>query len=84
MPLVSYASIFTSDVFLPLSPRIMFFSDDDEIERAFMDGRNRQAVVSDGIYRAYGLTVDHVTRRIYWVDSLIDYIGTVDYDGKDR
>ncbi|KAG1701225.1 Low-density lipoprotein receptor-related protein 2 [Nymphon striatum] len=72
------------DIALDPLEGFMFFSDEDQIERANMDGTNREVIVSDGIYRANGLCTDHVSQRIYWVDNLVDYIGTIDYNGKNR
>ncbi|XP_011066151.1 PREDICTED: low-density lipoprotein receptor-related protein 6 isoform X2 [Acromyrmex echinatior] len=37
------------------------------IERAFLDGTQRQVIVSH-IGRANGLTIDHVGRKLYWAD----------------
>lgn len=40
------------------------------IERANLDGAQRQTIVSSGIGRTNGLTVDHAGRRLYWADLL--------------
>ena len=36
------------------------------------------------VYKASGLALDLITRRVYWSDILLDYIETVDYNGKNR
>ena len=32
----------------------------------------------------YGLTLDLPLKRVYWVDTYLDYIEAVDYDGGNR
>jgi len=49
-----------------------------------MDGTNVRTVVSEATYKASGVTVDIIAKRIFWCDSLLDYIETVDYNGKGR
>lgn len=46
-----------------------------KIERASMDGTNRQVLISgDHIERPAGLTIDYTTRKLYWVDSKLKTI----------
>lgn len=49
-----------------------------------MDGTNARAIVSEATYKASGVAVDIVAKRLFWCDSLLDYIETVDYHGKAR
>lgn len=49
-----------------------------------MDGTNVKAVVSEATYRASGVALDIISKRVFWCDSLLDYIETVDYNGKNR
>jgi low density lipoprotein-related protein 2 len=49
-----------------------------------MTGRDVRAIVSDAVYRASGVTLDLITQRVFWCDSLLDYIETVDYNGGNR
>lgn len=72
------------DIALDPTRGYMFFSDSDDIERAFMDGTNRKSIVSVYIYKASGLTLDYVNARVLWCDSQLDQIVTVDYDGGNR
>ena len=62
----------------------MFVADQDRIVRANMDGTDLRALVWEAIYQASGVTVDIITKRVYFCDSLLDYIETVDYEGEYR
>lgn len=68
----------------------LFFSDwdslsgDPKVERAFMDGTNRQDLIKTKLGWPAGITLDIVSKRLYWVDSRFDYIETVTYDGLQR
>ncbi|XP_050312267.1 prolow-density lipoprotein receptor-related protein 1 isoform X2 [Anthonomus grandis grandis] len=54
------------------------------LERCNLDGTNRKSIVDVKIVYPYGVTVDFPTRTIYWVDTYLDYVEKVDYDGKNR
>eukprot|EP00794_Sanderia_malayensis_P017393 gene17393-19134_t len=74
---------------IALDPRdgYMFFSDwgpNAHIERAGMDGTARKTLATYQIGWPNGLTVDYTTRTIYWADARLDYIGAIDYHGKNR
>jgi len=46
-----------------------------KIERASMDGTNRQVLISgDHIEHPSGLAIDYTTRKLYWVDSKLKSI----------
>lgn len=49
-----------------------------------MDGTNTKSIVSEAAYKASGIAVDIIAKRVFWCDSLLDYIETVDYDGNRR
>lgn len=49
-----------------------------------MDGTHAKSIVSEAAYKASGITVDIIAKRIFWCDSLLDYIETVDYEGQHR
>lgn len=49
-----------------------------------MDGQNRIKFVDSKIVFSYGITLDLVSRFVYWVDVYLDYIEVVDYEGKGR
>ena len=40
-----------------------------KIEQAEMTGKNRVVIVSSGLQRPNGLTLDHEKSRLYWVDD---------------
>ena len=54
------------------------------IERANMDGTNRQAIITTKIFWPNGLTLDLTRERIFFVDSHLDYIESCDYFGQKR
>lgn len=68
----------------------MFFTDmgfaneNMRLERAFMDGSNRIELVKNRLGIPMGITLDIVTKRIYWSDSHFDTVETVTYHGLDR
>ncbi|XP_015909717.1 low-density lipoprotein receptor-related protein 2 isoform X1 [Parasteatoda tepidariorum] len=76
----------SSPMDIALDPHLglMFFSDADNIDRANMDGTIRVTIVNTFIYKASGLTLDYVTKRVFWCDSQLDQIVAVNYDGSGR
>lgn len=54
------------------------------IERAKMDGSERVTLIDHKIVFPYGVTVDYSTSQIYWLDTFLDMIEKVDFDGKNR
>ncbi|KAJ8937574.1 hypothetical protein NQ318_023105 [Aromia moschata] len=54
------------------------------LERCKMDGSERKAIVDIIIVYPYGVTVDYPKRHVYWVDTYLDYVERVDYDGDNR
>lgn len=55
------------------------------IERADMDGRNRQTVVSTELISPSDLALDvHMGHRLYWSDPKKHVIESVAVDGSDR
>lgn len=76
----------TNPTDLALDPTIgyLFVADSSQVVRANMDGTNTVAIVSEAAYKASGIAVDTVAKRVYWCDSLLDYIETVDYNGQKR
>jgi low density lipoprotein-related protein 2 len=80
------SSNLTAPVDIALDPTVgyMFITDDARIVRANMDGTGLRPLVTDAVYKASGVAVDLVTQRVFWSDILLDYIETVDYEGKNR
>ncbi|UYV70471.1 hypothetical protein LAZ67_7003153 [Cordylochernes scorpioides] len=58
--------------------------DGDNIDRAQMDGQDRKTIVNTFLYKASGLAVDYVAKRVVWCDSQLDQIVAVDYTGNSR
>lgn len=72
---------------VPSAHRKVFFTDYGQIpkvERCDMDGQNRTKLVDSKIVFPHGITLDLVSRLIYWADAYLDYIEVVDYEGKGR
>lgn len=55
-----------------------------KIERSGMDGSHRKAIVTTDIIWPNGLAIDHVSRRLFWVDAKLHIISSADYDGSNR
>lgn len=55
-----------------------------KIERAYMDGSERIAIINDGIFWPNGLTFDYPANRIYWADAKHHVIESADLNGKNR
>lgn len=73
-----------TDLALDPPQGLMFVSENGRIFRANMDGSKMKDLVTEAIYKASGLSVDIATKRVFWCDSLLDYIETVDYEGRNR
>ncbi|CAH2009921.1 unnamed protein product [Acanthoscelides obtectus] len=54
------------------------------LERCKLDGSDRTPLVSHTIIYPYGVAVDYPKKQVYWVDTYLDYIEKIDYDGKNR
>lgn len=67
--------------------RKLFFTDYGnvpKIERCDLDGMNRTRIVYSKAEQPSALALDLVNRLVYWVDLYLDYVGVVDYQGKNR
>lgn len=73
-----------ADLALDPTSGLMFVADGGQVLRAHMDGTHARSIVSEAAYKASGVAVDIIAKRVYWCDSLLDYIETVDYDGGNR
>uniref|UniRef100_H3AE25 Very low-density lipoprotein receptor n=1 Tax=Latimeria chalumnae TaxID=7897 RepID=H3AE25_LATCH len=54
------------------------------IEKAGMNGVDRQLLVTTDIQWPNGISLDLVKRRLYWVDSKLHMLSSVDLNGQDR
>ncbi|XP_070148921.1 low-density lipoprotein receptor-related protein 2 [Polyergus mexicanus] len=73
-----------ADIALDPTRGLMFIADSKQVLRTNMDGTNAFPVVSEAAYKVSGVAVDIIAKRIYWCDSLLDYIETADYRGRHR
>ncbi|XP_068223129.1 low-density lipoprotein receptor-related protein 1 isoform X3 [Palaemon carinicauda] len=58
--------------------------DEGLIERAWMDGTNREPFITTGLQWPNGLTVDFAERNLYWCDGYHNVIERVNLDGTGR
>ncbi|XP_014669426.1 PREDICTED: low-density lipoprotein receptor-related protein 2-like isoform X2 [Priapulus caudatus] len=74
------------DVVVDPSTGYLFFADrgknNGSVWRANMDGTDVQLLVGTNIIYASSLTLDYVTKRIFWVDNKIDYMQSCTYSGQ--
>ena len=54
------------------------------IERASMDGQNRQIIVPTSLAMPYGITLDIASEKLYFIDSYYKRIESVNTDGTGR
>jgi low density lipoprotein-related protein 2 len=83
---VVLGSNLTNPADIALDPTVgyLFVADSSQVLRANMDGTNAHSIVSEAAYKASGIAVDIISKRVFWCDSLLDYIETVDYNGQGR
>lgn len=83
---VVLASNLTNPSDLALDPTMgyLFIADSSQVVRVNMDGTDAHAIVAEAAYKASGIAVDIIAKRVFWCDSLLDYIETVDYNGQGR
>ena len=55
-----------------------------KIEKSSLAGENRETLVSTNIRWPNDIAVDHIKKRLYWLDSYYDKIESVDLDGRKR
>lgn len=73
-----------ADIALDPTSGLMFVADGGQVLRAHMDGTHVKSIISEAAYKASGVTTDVIAKRIFWCDSLLDYIESVNYDGQHR
>uniref|UniRef100_A0A8C0IK70 Low-density lipoprotein receptor-related protein 2 n=1 Tax=Chelonoidis abingdonii TaxID=106734 RepID=A0A8C0IK70_CHEAB len=54
------------------------------IERMFLNGTNKETVISDDVPNGEGIAVDWVGRKLYWVDAYKDCLFVAELDGRFR
>ncbi|KAI8440067.1 hypothetical protein MSG28_001491 [Choristoneura fumiferana] len=60
------------------------WGENPSIERAYLDGTQRQIIVKQDLGFPNGITIDFRDRRLYWTDALKDRIDTSDLHGNHR
>ncbi|MBW00335.1 Low-density lipoprotein receptor-related protein 8, partial [Eschrichtius robustus] len=55
-----------------------------KIEKSGLNGMHRQTLVSDGIEWPNGITLDLLNQRLYWVDSKLHQLSSIDFSGGNR
>lgn len=54
------------------------------IDRAWLDGTNATSIVTEKIVYPHGITLDLAMLHVYWVDTYMDNIERINYDGTNR
>ena len=65
----------------------MFWSDwgrRPRIERAWMDGREREVIIDSDLIWPNGIALDTTKEKLYWCDAKMDRIEVSDLDGSQR
>ena len=87
------SSNLTSPRGLALDPRegYLFITDwgtdwgqEAKVLRSNMDGTNVQILAKDNVGWPNGITIDFVTRKVYWIDAKYHYIARMNYGGNER
>nr|XP_006817539.1 PREDICTED: low-density lipoprotein receptor-related protein 2-like [Saccoglossus kowalevskii] len=66
---------------------LLFWSDwgiEPKIEKAWMDGSNREVIIKTKLLYPNGITIDYVHQRLYWVDAGLNVIEYANFDGTER
>ncbi|CAB4018011.1 low-density lipo receptor-related 2 isoform X2, partial [Paramuricea clavata] len=88
LPLISSDLVKPRAIVLYPSKGLMFWSDwgnIPKIERAYMDGGARKALISNKtglIYWPNGLTIDYQTDLLYWIDGKLNVVGRMGLNGE--
>nr|XP_045618524.1 low-density lipoprotein receptor-related protein 1B-like isoform X1 [Procambarus clarkii] len=88
---ITLMDVFLSEprsIALDPSSGYMFFTNwgttDPKLERALMDGTQRQGIVHTKIVYPFGVTLDYPNKHVYWVDGYLSHVERVDYSGGNR
>ncbi|KAM6456401.1 low-density lipoprotein receptor-related protein 8 isoform 2-T2 [Liasis olivaceus] len=55
-----------------------------KIEKSGLNGMDRQVVVTENIEWPNGITLDLLNQRLYWVDSKLHLLSSIDFNGSNR
>ena len=85
-----YVSVFVemlTSVLLLFCQRLLYWTDvgkNPKIEQAAMDGTSRRTIVNENLGAPNGLTIDHSSNRLYWIDAKLDRIEEFDLNSRNR
>lgn len=78
----------TKSIALDPTKGLLFFTSWDhktaDVMKASMSGENFSSLASYKVIHPHAITLDLPNERVYWVDSYMNYIEGVDYNGKER
>ncbi|XP_056671089.1 low-density lipoprotein receptor-related protein 8 isoform X6 [Monodelphis domestica] len=60
------------------------WGDQARIEKSGLNGVDRQVLVLDNIEWPNGITLDLLSQRLYWVDSKLHQLSSIDFNGGNR
>ncbi|XP_038622210.1 low-density lipoprotein receptor-related protein 8 [Tachyglossus aculeatus] len=60
------------------------WGDEAKIEKSGLNGADRQVLVLDNIAWPNGITLDLLSQRLYWVDSKLHLLSSIDFNGGNR
>lgn len=67
---------------------LLFFTSWDhttaEVVKAALSGESHEVLANYKVIHPHAITLDLPNERVYWVDSYMNYIEGVDYNGKER
>lgn len=55
-----------------------------EVTRASLDGESYSVLENYKVIHPHAISLDLPNERVYWIDSYMNYIEGVDYNGKER
>jgi len=67
--------------------RLLYWTDigkNPKIEQVAMDGTSRRIIVNKNLGSPNGLTMDHSSNRLYWIDAKLDRIEEFDLNNRNR
>lgn len=67
-----------------LSGSLMFWTTEQSIEKASLDGNQRDSIVTEDVHWPNGIELDKGNKRIFWLDARHDRVESADYDGNNR
>ena len=82
-----YVDMFETHASFFFFQRLLYWTDvgkNPKIEQAAMDGTARRIIVNENLGSPNGLTMDHSSNRLYWIDANRDRIEEFDLNNSNR